>query len=84
MYCTYILNIELIIVEISVLEPDPFHFGNPDPDPFHETDPETDPSKQTSPKSWKISIKINQNHKNIIYFLARIFNFCETEILPHK
>ena len=32
------------------------------------------------PKSWKISTKINQNHKNIIHFFSKILNLCLTEI----
>ena len=45
----------------------PFHFGNPDPDPFHEMDP----GSKIQPKSLKISTKIIQNHKIIIYFCLK-------------
>ena len=55
----------------SVLDPDPFHFGNPDP--FHERNRSEQAKYQ--PKSWKMSTKINQNQKNIVYFLAKILNF---------
>ena len=42
---------------------DPFQFGQPDPDRFHEMVL----GSKKSAKLRKMSTKINQNHKNIIY-----------------
>ena len=47
-------------------------------DPFHETKPVQVAKNQS--KSWKISTKINQNHKNIIHLFKKILNLCLTDI----
>ena len=31
---------------------------------------------KNQPKSWKMSKKINENHKNIIYFFSKLLNLC--------
>ena len=53
-------------VSFSVADLDPFHFDLPDPDP----------GSKNQPKSWKISTKINENHKNIIHFFSKLLNLC--------
>ena len=72
----------IIIVENAVfrisIRWDPIHFGHPDPDLFHETDPGR---KKEKLKSWKMSTKINPNHKNILYiYFFLILNFCLIDI----
>ena len=58
---------------------EPFYFGQPDPDPFHEMDPGR---KKNQSKSWKISTKIYQNHKNFIHVFKKLY-LCSTDINIH-